>query len=135
MDASSKPEVEQKGENPSVQEQPTHKQVPKRCSKCGKSVVNLSRHQKDVHGMKKLKRKLGDYFMGMKKKPKGTVKFCPLSPCKGNRTPIFQLHKHLQTSIHGLRPNTASYIKALNKAPWVSLKILEWHVKNKKEKN
>ena len=72
--------------------------------------------------------------MGRKKKPKGTVKFCPLSPCKGNRTPIFQLHKHLQTSIHGLRPNTPSYIKALNKAPRVSLKILEWHLKNEKEK-
>lgn len=84
--------------------------------------------------MKKLRRKLGDYFMGRKKKPKGTVKFCPLSPCKGNRTPIFQLHKHLQTSIHGLRPNTPSYIKALNKAPRVSLKILEWHLKNEKEK-
>lgn len=86
------------------------------------------------HGMKKLRRKLGDYFMGRKKKPKGTVKFWPLSPCKGNRTPIFQLHKHLQTSIHGLRPNTPSYIKALNKAPRVSLKILEWHLKNEKEK-
>ena len=84
--------------------------------------------------MKKLRRKLGDYFIGRKKKPEGTVKFCPLSPCKGNRTPIFQLHKHLQTSIHGLRPNTPSYIKALNKAPRVSLKILEWHLKNEKEK-
>ena len=135
MDASNKPEVGQTGENTSVQEQPTHKRMPKRCSKCGKSVVNLSRHQKDVHGMKKLRRKLGDYFMDSKKKPKGTVKFCPLSPCKGNRTPIFQLHKHLQTSIHGLRPNTPSYIKALNKAPRVSLKILEWHLKNEKEKN
>ena len=135
MDASNKPEVEEQGENTSVQEQPTYKRVPKRCLECGKSVVNLSRHQKDVHGMKKLKRKLGDYFMGMKKKPKGTVKFCPLSPCKGNRTPIFQLHKHLQTSIHGLRPSTPSYIKALNKAPRVSLKMLEWYVKNKKEKN
>lgn len=134
MDASNKPEVGQTGENTSVQEQPTHKRMPKICSKCGKSVVNLSRHQKDVHGMKKLRRKLGDYFMGRKKKPKGTVKFCPLSPCKGNRTPIFQLHKHLQTSIHGLRPNTPSYIKALNKAPRLSLKILEWHLKNEKEK-
>ena len=73
MDASNKPEVEQKGDNSSVQEQPTHKRVPKRCLKCGKSVVNLSRHQKHVHGMKKLKRKLGDYFMGMKKKPKGVI--------------------------------------------------------------
>lgn len=96
--------------------------------------MNLSRQKKDVHGMKKLKDKLGDYFMGMKKL-KGTVKFCQLSPCKRNRTPTFQLHKHLQTSIHGLRPNTPSYIKALNKAPGVSLKILEWHVKNEKEKN
>ena len=56
MDPSNKPEVEQKGENTSVQKQPMHKRVPKRCSKCGKSVVNLSRNQKDVHGMKKLKR-------------------------------------------------------------------------------
>ena len=71
----------------------------------------------------------------MKKKPKGTVKFCSLSPCKGDRIPIFQLHKHLQTSIHGLRPSTPSYMKALNKAPRVSLKMLEWYVKNKKEKN
>ena len=86
MDASNKPEVGKEGENTSVQEQPTHKRVPKRCSKCGKSVLNLSRHQKDVHGMKKLKRKLGDYFLGMKKKPKKAVKFCPLSPCKGNST-------------------------------------------------
>lgn len=106
MDASKKPEVEQKAQNTSVQEQPTHKRVPKRCSKCGKSVVNLSRHQKDVHGMKKLKRKLSDYFMGMKRKPKGTVRFW-------NRTPIFQLHKHLQTSIHDLRPNTPSYTEPL----------------------
>ena len=86
MDPSNKPEVEQKGENTSVQKQPMHKRVPKRCSKCGKSVVNLSRNQKDVHGMKKLKRKLGDYFMGMKKKPQGTVKFCLLSPCKVHKS-------------------------------------------------
>lgn len=73
MDPSDKPEVEQKGENTSVQKQPMHKRVPKRCSKCEKSVVNLSRNQKQVHGMKKLKRKLNDYFMGMKKKPKGVI--------------------------------------------------------------
>ena len=136
-DASNTPEVVQKSDSTSTQNQPsrTRKRMPKKCSKCGKSVLNLSRHQKDVHGMKKLRRKLGDYFTGEKKKPKGTVKFCPLSPCKGNRTPIFQLHKHLQTSIHGLRPNTPSYIKALNRAPRVSLKQLESHVKNAKEKN
>ena len=50
------------------------------------------------------------------------MKFCPLSPWKGNRTPIFQLHKHLQTSIHGLEPNTPSYIRALDKAQRVSPK-------------
>ena len=69
------------------------------------------------------------------KKPKGTVKFCPLSPCKGNKTPIFQLHRHLQTSIPGLRPNTPSYIKASSTAPRVPLKQLELHVKNENEKN
>ena len=136
-DASNAPEVLQKGDNTSAQDKPskTRKRMPKKCSKCGKSVLNLSRHQKDVHGMKKLRRKLGDYFTGEKKRPKGTVKFCPLSPCKGNRTPIFQLHKHLQTSIHGLRPNTPSYVKALSKAPRVSLKQLESHVKNEKGKS
>ena len=61
------------------------------------------------------------------------MKFCPLSPCKGNRTPIFQLHKHLQTSIHGLEPNTPSYIRALDKAQRVSLKHLESY-KNQKER-
>ena len=35
----------------------------------------------------------------------------------------------------GLRPNTPSYIKALNKAPRVSLKQLELRMKNQKEKN
>ena len=136
-DASNTPEVVQKSDSTSTQNQPsrTRKRMPKKCSKCRKSVLNLSRHQKDVHGMKKLRCKLGDYFTGEKKKPKGTVKFCPLSPCKGNRTPIFQLHKHLQTSIHGLKPNTPSYIKALNRAPRVSLKQLESNVKNAKEKN
>ena len=136
-DTSNTPEVVQKGDNTLAQDKPssTRKRMPKKCSKCGKSVLNLSRHQKDVHGMKKLRRKLGDYFTGEKKKPKGTVKFCPLSPCKGNRTPIFQLHKHLQTSIHGLRPNTPSYVKALNKAPRVSLKQLESYMKNEKKKN
>ena len=63
--------------------------------------------------MKKLKRKLHDYLSGEKKKPKGMVKSCPLSPCKGKKTPIFQLNKHLQTPLHGLKPDTPSYREAL----------------------
>ena len=56
-----------------VEDQPsnTRKRNPNKCSKCGKSVLNLSRHQKDVHGMKKLSLKLHDYFTGEKKNPRG----------------------------------------------------------------
>lgn len=57
------------------------KRNPKKCKKCGSSVINLSCHQKDVHGMTKMRRKLDDYFTGEKKTPKRKVKFCPLSPC------------------------------------------------------
>ena len=78
------------------------KRNPKQCKKCGRSVINLSRHQKDVHGMTKMRRKLDGYFTGDKKTPNRQVKFCPLSPCKNLKMPIFQLHKHLQTSIHKL---------------------------------
>lgn len=78
------------------------KRIPKKCLKCGKSVQNLSRHQEEVHGMSKLKRKLNVYLSGEKKPPKGRVKFCPLSPCKRQRTPIFQLHKHLKSNVHKL---------------------------------
>ena len=94
---------------------------PKKCNQCGTSVINLSRHQKDVHGMTKLKRKLDGYFTGEKKTPKRRVKFCPLSPCKSLKTPIFQLHKHLQTSIHNLKPNSPRYLKALADAPRASV--------------
>ncbi|XP_068721523.1 uncharacterized protein [Montipora capricornis] len=110
------------------------KRNPKKCNRCGKSVINLSRHQKEVHGMTKITRKLHDYVSGKKKKPKGRVKFCPLSPCKRNKTPIFQLHKHLQTSIHGLTPGTPKYIKTLNKAPRASLEALDSYLKTQKER-
>ena len=109
------------------------KRNPKKCSKCGKSVINLSRHQKDVHGMKKLKRKLHDYLSGEKKKPKGMVKFCPLSPCKSKKTPIFQLNKHLQTPLHGLKPDTPSYREALKEAPRVTLDFIDDHLKKRKK--
>lgn len=36
---------------------------------CRTSVINLSCHQKDVHGMTKMKRKLDAYFTGVKKTP------------------------------------------------------------------
>jgi len=62
------------------------------------------------------------------------VKFCPLSPCKGNRTPIFQLDKHLQTPLHHLSPNIPRYRQEFNKAPRVSLEHLEAYFKEQKEK-
>ena len=110
------------------------KRIPKKCSKCGKSVQNLSRHQKEVHGMTKLKRKLNEYLSGQKKAPKSKVKFCPLSPCKRQRTPIFQLHKHLQSSTHKLHPNSPSYVRALDKAPRVSLKVLGSYINERKQR-
>ena len=69
----------------------------KKCKNCGNIVKNLSRHQDEVHGMSKIKRKLDAYINKEKKVPKRRVKFCPLSPCKRTKTPIFQLDKHLQT--------------------------------------
>ena len=110
------------------------KRIPKKCSKCGKSVQNLSRHQKEVHCMRRLKRKLNEYLSGEKKVPKGKVKFCPLSPCKRQRTPIFQLHKHLQSSLHKLHPNSPSYVRALDKAPRVSLKVLSSYINERKKR-
>lgn len=50
--------------------------------------------------MTKMRRKLDGYFTGEKKAPNRRVKFCPLSPCKMSKTPIFQLDKHLQSGIH-----------------------------------
>ncbi|XP_068704361.1 protein DEK-like [Montipora foliosa] len=110
------------------------KRIQKICTKCGKSMQNLSRHQKEVHGMSKLKRKLNDYYSGGKKTPKGTVKFCPLSPCKSKRTPIFQLHKHLQSNIHKLKVGSPSYVRALDKAPRISFKDLGSRMSEKRER-
>ena len=59
------------------------------CKKCGRSVKNLSRHQEEVHCMSKLRRKLHGYLTGEKKAPNRRVKFCPLSPCKRSKTPLF----------------------------------------------
>ena len=93
------------------------KRSSKICKKCGRSVQNLSRHLEEVHGMSKMKRKLHTYMTGEKKTPKRRLKFCPLSPCKKANTPFFQLHKHLQTSVHNLKPNTPAYLNALAIAP------------------
>ena len=131
-------EVDNKGESAAArvdEDKPLKKKRDRKmCSKCGKSVINVSRHQKEVHGMNKIKRKLNDYLTGEKKKPRGTVKFCPLSPCKRSKTPIFQLDKHLKSSTHGLKPNTPAYIRALDKARRVSLHHLKEAVKNEKER-
>lgn len=93
------------------------KRSSKKCKKCGRSVQNLSRHLEEVHGMSKIKRKLHTYMTGEKKTPKRRLKFCPLSPCKKSNTPFFQLHKHLQTSVHNLKSNTPAYLNALAIAP------------------
>ena len=74
------------------------------CKKCGRSVINLSRHQQEVHRMSKLQRKLQGYLTGEKKAPNRRVKFCPLSPCKRSKTTLFQIDKHLQSGIHNLKP-------------------------------
>jgi len=84
--------------------------------------------------MTKLKRKLNEYLSGEKKAPKGKVKFCPLSPCKRQRTPIFQLHKHLQSSTHKLQPSSPSYVRALDKAPRVSLKDLGSYINDRQKR-
>jgi hypothetical protein len=82
--------------------------------------------------MSKLKRKLDKYIKGQKKKPKGLIKFCPLSPCKRGKTPIFQLHKHLQSGIHRLRPSSSSYLQALDGATRVSLTEVKTKFKKKR---
>ena len=89
------------------------KRSSKKCKRCGRSVQNLSRHLEEVHGMSKTKRKLHTYMTGEKKTPKRRLKFCPLSPCKKANTPFFQLHKHLQTSVHNLKSKTPAYLNAL----------------------
>lgn len=93
------------------------KRSSKKCKKCGRSVQNLSRHLEEVHGMSKIKRKLHTHMTGEKKTPNRRLKFCPLSPCKKANTPFFQLHKHLQTSVHNLKSNTPAYLNALAIAP------------------
>ena len=106
----------------------------KKCKKCGNIVKNLSRHQDEVHGMSKIKRKLDAYINKEKKAPKRRVKFCPLSPCKRAKTPIFQLDKHLQTRIHSLKPNTPAYLAALAQAPRASLSKVESCLKKERKR-
>lgn len=55
------------------------------CKKCSRSVKNLSRHQQEVHGMSKMRRKLDGYFTGEKKTPNRRVKFCPTRHVRGPR--------------------------------------------------
>ena len=71
-------------------------------------------------------------FCGMGAKRK--VKFCPLSPCKSLKTPIFQLHKHLQTSIHNLKPNSPGYLQALADAPRASVAKVNSYLKQQRKK-
>ena len=70
------------------------KRKSKKCKKCGSMVQNLSCHQSDVHKMPMMKRKLNVYVTRERKLPNQRIKFCPLSPCKSKKKPIFQLHKH-----------------------------------------
>lgn len=84
--------------------------------------------------MTKMRRKLDGYFTGEKKTPNRRVKFCPLSPCKNLETPIFQLHKHLQTSIHKLKPNSPEYLKALADAPRASVAKVNSYLKQQRKK-
>lgn len=119
-----------------MEKKPKCKRKSKTCRLCGCSVQNLSRHKKDVHGMSQINRKLDDYISGEKKNPKRLVKFCPLSPCKYKKSGLFQLHKHLQSGIHKLTPNTSGYLKALRHAKRVSIADVDAHLKKirKKEK-
>ena len=103
------------------------------CKKCSRSVKNLSRHQKDVHGMTKMRRKLDGYLTGEKKVPNRRVKFCPLSPCKMSKTPIFQLDKHLRSGIHNLKPKSSAYVKALAHAPRASLSNVNSYLKRQRK--
>ena len=45
---------------------PPKKRKSKKCSQCQAYVQNLSRHQKEVHGMTKIRRKLSEYLTGEK---------------------------------------------------------------------
>lgn len=113
---------------------PPKKRKSKKCSQCQASVQNLSRHQKEVHGMTKIRRKLTEYLTGEKKPPRGKVKFCPLSPCKRHRTPIFQLHKHLQSNVHKLEQGSPSYVSALGKAKRVALNDFDSYLEEQRKK-
>ena len=48
------------------------------CKNCSRSVKNLSRHQKEVHGMSKMRRKLDVYLTGDKKGTQSASKILPL---------------------------------------------------------
>ena len=114
---------------------PNHpKRSSKKCKKCGNIVKNLSRHQDEVHGMSKIKRKLDACISKEKKAPKRRVQFCPLSPCKRAETPIFQFDKHLQRRIHSLKPNTPAYLAALAQPPRASLSKVENCLKKERKK-
>ena len=102
------------------------------CKKCGRNVKNLSRHQEEVHRMSKLRRQLHGYLTGEKKAPNRRVKFCPLSPCKRSKTPLFQLDKHLQSGIHNLKPKTSAYVMALAQAPRASLSNVNSYLKQQR---
>lgn len=83
--------------------------------------------------MTKMRRKLDGYFTG-EKTPNRRVKFCPLSPRKNLEMPIFQLHKHLQTSIHKLKPNSPEYLKALADAPRASVAKVNSYLKQQRKR-
>lgn len=83
--------------------------------------------------MTKMRRKLDGYFTGEKKAPNRRVKFCPLSPCKMSKTPIFQLDKHLQSGIHNLKPKSSAYVKALAQAPRASLSKVNSYLKRQRK--
>ena len=108
------------------------KRKSRKCKKCGSMVENLSCHQSDVHKMPMMKRKLNVYVTRERKLPNQRIKFCSLSPCKSKKKPIFQLHKHLQTRIHKLKPGTPAYLNALSHAPRALFKKIESHLKSRK---
>ena len=83
--------------------------------------------------MSKIRRKLDGYFTGEKKAPNQRVKFCPLSPCKRSKTPIFQLDKHLQSGVHNLKPKASTYVKALAHAPRASLTNVDSYLKRQRK--
>ena len=108
------------------------KRKSEKCKKCGSMVQNLSCHQSDVHKMSMMKRKLDVYVTRETKLPNQRIKFCPLSPWKSKKKLIFQLHKHLQTRIHKLKPGTPAYLNALSHAPRALFKKIESHLKSRK---